>query len=168
MNTQPVSPSQLANRAGNAVISSTVTSPDAAVNEGVDAMSAFPFPRDTIKGWIQEKVWNLTNQWIDPDKVYLHQFSPANSTHTGSAVTGWEHRGVPESSMTLTDAVASDFSRRNATARPARLRRWRISCLRIPARFRCWTAKVCRIFQPAGQVHFRPDGAGIPLLENSR
>ena len=62
MNTQPVSPSQLANRAGNAVISSTVTSPDAAVNEGVDAMSAFPFPRDTIKGWIQEKVWNLTNQ----------------------------------------------------------------------------------------------------------
>ena len=109
MNTQPVSPSQLANRAGNAVISSTVTSPDAAVNEGVDAMSAFPFPRDTIKGWIQEKVWNLTNQWIDPDKVYLHQFSPANSTHTGSAVTGWEHRGVPESSMTLTDAVASDF-----------------------------------------------------------
>lgn len=75
----------------------------------VNALAEFPFPRDTLKGWIQEKVWNLTNQWIDPDKVYLHQFSSANSTHTGGSVTGWEHRGVPESSMTLTEAVASDF-----------------------------------------------------------
>ncbi|MBD8272673.1 dermonecrotic toxin domain-containing protein [Pseudomonas fluorescens] len=109
MNTQSVSPSLLANRAGNAVIPPAFMAPGATANGSVDAISAFPFPRDTIKGWIQEKVWNLTNQWIDPDKVYLHQFAPANSTHTGSAVTGWEHRGTPESSMTLTDAVASDF-----------------------------------------------------------
>ncbi len=74
-----------------------------------NALTTFPFPRDTIKGWIQDKVWNLTHQRIDPDKVYLHQFSSANSTHTGGSVTGWEHRGVPESSMTLTEAVASDF-----------------------------------------------------------
>ncbi|MEG8232405.1 dermonecrotic toxin domain-containing protein [Pseudomonas orientalis] len=109
MNTQSVNPSLLANRASNAVIPPTFMAPGATANGSVDAISAFPFPRDTIKGWIQEKVWNLTNQWIDPDKVYLHQFAPANSTHTGSAVTGWEHRGTPESSMTLTDAVASDF-----------------------------------------------------------
>lgn len=74
-----------------------------------DEISAFPFPRDTVKGWIQEKVWNLTNQWIDPDKVYLHQFSAADSVKSGSAVTGWEHRGVPRQSMTLTEAVTSDF-----------------------------------------------------------
>lgn len=74
-----------------------------------NALAAFPFPRDTIKGWIQEKVWNLTNQWIDPDKVYLHKFSSAHSTHNPRAVTGWEHNGAPESSMTLTEAVASDF-----------------------------------------------------------
>jgi hypothetical protein len=81
----------------------------ASVVPSINAVAAFPFPRDTIKGWIQEKVWNLTNQWIDPDKVYLHQFSPADSTHAGSAVTGWEHHGAPLSSMTLTEAVASDF-----------------------------------------------------------
>ncbi|MDF2796832.1 MAG: hypothetical protein K0S85_4585, partial [Pseudomonas orientalis] len=52
--------------AGNAVIPPTVTAPGATANESVEAISAFPFPRDTIKGWIQEKVWNLTNQWIDP------------------------------------------------------------------------------------------------------
>ncbi|MBH3421970.1 dermonecrotic toxin domain-containing protein [Pseudomonas gessardii] len=76
---------------------------------GDNGLETFPFPRDTIKGWIQEKVWNLTHQWIDPDKVYLHKFSSANSTHNTSAVTGWEHSGPPESSMTLTEAVASDF-----------------------------------------------------------
>lgn len=81
----------------------------ASVVPSINAVAAFPFPRDTIKGWIQEKVWNLTNQWIDPDKVYLHQFSPADSTHAGSAVTGWEHHGAPLSSITLTEAVASDF-----------------------------------------------------------
>ncbi|MGX9758986.1 dermonecrotic toxin domain-containing protein [Pseudomonas sp. FP2294] len=74
-----------------------------------NTLATFPFPRDTIKGWIQEKVWNLTHQWIDPDKVYLHKFSSANSTHSSGAVTGWAHSGTPESSMTLTEAVASDF-----------------------------------------------------------
>lgn len=74
-----------------------------------DTVAAFPFPLDTIKGWIQEKVWSVTKQWIDPDKVYLHQFSAANSTHSTRAVTGWEHRGTPEKSMTLTEAVTSDF-----------------------------------------------------------
>lgn len=83
--------------------------PGATLNSSVDDISAFPFPRDTLKGWIQEKVYNETNQWIDPDKVYLHRFAPAASAHNGSAVTGWEHSGVPESSMTLTEAVASDF-----------------------------------------------------------
>ncbi len=76
---------------------------------GADAIGTFPFPRETVKGWIQEKVWNLTNQWIDPDKVYLHQFSTTGSVKSGSAVTGWEHHGIPEKSMTLTEAVASDF-----------------------------------------------------------
>jgi hypothetical protein len=74
-----------------------------------DTVAAFPFPRDTIKGWIQEKVWRITGQWIDPDKVYLHQFSAADSTHSTLAVTGWEHHGVPEKSMTLTEAVTTDF-----------------------------------------------------------
>jgi hypothetical protein len=36
----------------------------ASVVPSINAVAAFPFPRDTIKGWIQEKVWNLTNQWI--------------------------------------------------------------------------------------------------------
>jgi len=71
--------------------------------------TTFPFPRDTVKGWIQETVWKQTHQWIDPDKVYLHKFSSAHSTHNAGAVTGWEHSGAPESSMTLTEAVASDF-----------------------------------------------------------
>jgi hypothetical protein len=76
---------------------------------GADTLAAFPFPRDTIKGWIQEKVWGITQQWIDPDQVYLHQFSTANSVQNANAVTGWEHHGVPEKSMTLTEAVANDF-----------------------------------------------------------
>ncbi len=76
---------------------------------GANTLAAFPFPRDTVKGWIQEKVWGITQQWIDPDKVYLHQFSAAGSVQNASAVTGWEHHAVPERSMTLTEAVASDL-----------------------------------------------------------
>jgi len=74
-----------------------------------EVAGVFPFPRDTIKGWIQEKVFAVTGQWIDPDKVYLHQFSTAHSTQSGSSATRWQHSGTPEKSMTLTDAVASDF-----------------------------------------------------------
>lgn len=74
-----------------------------------EVASAFPFPRDTIKGWIQEKVFAVTGQRIDPDKVYLHQFSTAHSTQSDSSATRWKHSGTPEKSMTLTDAVASDF-----------------------------------------------------------
>ncbi|WP_124433989.1 dermonecrotic toxin domain-containing protein [Pseudomonas orientalis] len=109
MNTQSVSSSHVGNRPVVVLASATGAAPGATINPGAEAMSAFPFPRDTLKGWIQEKVWNETNQWIDPDKVYLHRFSPAASTRNGSAVTGWEHRAKPESSMTLTEAVASDF-----------------------------------------------------------
>ena len=109
MNTQPVSSSNVGKSSAFFPYSTPVGAAGAPVNSRDDALSAFPFPRDTIKGWIQDKVWNETNQWIDPDKVYLHQFSPAASSHTGIAVTGWEHRGEPTSSMTLTEAVASDF-----------------------------------------------------------
>lgn len=92
------------------VIAPSLTEPRGVAKEtGANVIATFPFPRDTVKGWVQEKVWNLTNQWIDPDKVYLHQFSTTGSVKTGSAVTGWEHRGVPEKSMTLTEAVTRDF-----------------------------------------------------------
>jgi hypothetical protein len=116
---------------------------------GANVIATFPFPRDTVKGWIQERVWNLTNQLIDPDKVYLHQFSTTGSVKTGSAVTGWEHSGVPEKSMTLTEAVTSDFFRRNAMALQARPRRSRISSVRIPVRSRCLTGTAFLIISNA-------------------
>lgn len=74
-----------------------------------EGMGAFPFPRDTIKAWIQDKVFAATGQRIDPDKTYLHQFSSTHTVASGGTSTGWQHNGRPEKTMTLTDAVASDF-----------------------------------------------------------
>lgn len=113
MNTQPGSFSPGNHRHVDNPFTANLASPPDAPHApealGANTLAAFPFPRDTVKGWIQEKVWGITQQWIDPDKVYLHQFSAAGSKQNASAVTGWEHHGVPENSMTLTEAVGSDF-----------------------------------------------------------
>ncbi len=44
---------------------------------------------------------------VDPDKVYWHRFS--NSASNAKSFSGWEHYGVPEESMTLTELVMRRF-----------------------------------------------------------
>ncbi|MDQ0742338.1 dermonecrotic toxin domain-containing protein [Pseudomonas sp. W4I3] len=74
-----------------------------------DSGAGLPDPHQWVKSWIQDNVELRTGKRIDPDKVWLHQFFPAQTTSSQSTVTQYEHSGRPERSMTLTEAVTSDF-----------------------------------------------------------
>lgn len=74
-----------------------------------DTSSGLPDPHQIVRRWIQDNIELRTGKRIDPDKVWLHQFFPAQTTTSDSTATKYEHKGKPESSMTLTQAVTSNF-----------------------------------------------------------
>lgn len=74
-----------------------------------DSGAGLPDPHQWVKSWIQANVELRTGKRIDPDNVWLHQFFPAQTTSSENTITQYEHRGRPERSMTLTEAVTSNF-----------------------------------------------------------
>lgn len=69
----------------------------------------FPFPTDTVKRFLEQRIESLTGQRIDPDQYYLHEFPESQTTVSADTATGWRHSGTPKSSMTLTQAAMNDF-----------------------------------------------------------
>ncbi|AZE70741.1 hypothetical protein C4K00_0482 [Pseudomonas synxantha] len=66
-------------------------------------------PNALLKKWLQQQVLAATGRLVDPDKVYLHRFSKSQGAHSADTSTGWKYSGKPEQSMTLTEAVTSNF-----------------------------------------------------------
>ena len=66
-------------------------------------------PRETVRCWAKKNIQRLTGVSIEPDDVYLHHFPASQSVVSDNTITGWAHSGRPDISMTLTEAVMSDF-----------------------------------------------------------
>lgn len=71
---------------------------------------SFPDLQKTARETASEIVLELTGKHADPDKLYLHGFSSASTSHT--SFTGWEHHDAPTFSATLTEMVLRNFDSR--------------------------------------------------------
>ncbi len=67
----------------------------------------FPDLQKTARDTASKIILKLTGKHADPDKLYLHGFSSASTSHT--SFTGWEHHDAPTFSATLTEMVLRNF-----------------------------------------------------------
>lgn len=66
--------------------------------------------------YIKEQVKQLTGQEVNPDRIYLHYFGGAVSSH--ESYNGWTHPGSPSRSLTLTQLALANFSAEDESSDP--------------------------------------------------
>lgn len=80
----------------------------AALNRAVtDFYTAFPDVNECARKEAARLLKVHTGRDLDPDTIYWHRFS--NAISNASTFTGWEHYGVPDKSLTMTELTQRRF-----------------------------------------------------------
>lgn len=71
-------------------------------------LEALPDLHQQARNYMRQQVFALNGTYINPDRIWLHYFDAATSSH--QTFTGWEHHGTPRRSLTLTQLALSNFT----------------------------------------------------------